>query len=214
MLSTIRSPAPILPMTKSQQLANKKRKRINLCHSVMETWDGISPERKHTKLQSPRSVSTIVTPASILSKKKPQQLANKKRKRVKFHHSAKTWDGIWISPERKPKQLHMKTQLERLFSDFWSKECKLSVLTELVAQRNSTVLASLCGHILGLMQRLEQCPTEIFVPLLENGGEKQIALTKAHLYHVKQLFLYVSCAHNQCVRICTANAAQGDKLTV
>ena len=104
-------------------------------------------------------------------------------------------------------------QLERLFSDFWIKDCKLSVLTELVAHHNSAVLAALSGHIIGLMQRLEQCPTEIFVPLLENGGEKQIALTKAHLYHVKQLFLYVSCAHNQCVRICTANAAQEGKHT-
>ena len=188
----------------------------------MKTCDGISPGRKHTKPQT-SPVSTILPVPILLSKKKPQQLTNKRRKRVKFHHSAKTCDGISLERKRKlfQKQQHMKlqsrcnyhVQLERLFSDFWSEECRLTALNELVVQRNLAVLAALSSHIFSLMHRLEQCPTEIFVPLLETGGEKHFALCKAHLYHVRHLFLYVSIAHNKCVRICAANAAQEGKCT-
>lgn len=216
MLSTILSPASMTWKTKSQQLEYEKRKRLKFHHSVEKTCNGISPERKHTQLHV-RSVSTILLPVSIL--KKPQKPANKTRKRVQFHHSVKTWDGI--SPERKRnKQLHMQlqsccnyhVQLERLFSDFWSEECRLTALTELVLQRNSTVLAALCCHIIILIRRIERCSSaEISVPLLQSGGEKQIALTKAHLYHVRQLLLHVCHAHNKCVRICTATAAQEEK---
>ena len=102
------------------------------------------------------------------------------------------------------------TQLNRLFTDFWSKESKLTVLSELLLQQNLVVLAILREHIKHLINRIERTPNaEVLVPLFKTAAAGDIALSKAHLSHVKLLFYYVSLAHKKCAHVCNITSHRG-----
>lgn len=98
-------------------------------------------------------------------------------------------------------------QLKRLFHDFWSHESKLTVLSELLLQQNLIVLAILREHIKHVMDRIERAPSaQVLVPLFKSAAAGDIALSKAHLTHVKLLFYYVCLAHRKCVHVCNITA--------
>ena len=100
-------------------------------------------------------------------------------------------------------------QLRRLFTDFWSKDSKLTVLIELLSQKNIVVLAILREHIKHLIYCIERTPNaRVLVPLFKSAAEGDIALSKAHLSHVKLLFYYVCLAGRTCVDACSGPAVK------
>ena len=91
-------------------------------------------------------------------------------------------------------------QLRRLFTDFWSKESTLIVLSELVSRHNLFVLAIMREHIKQLIYCIERTPSaEVLVPLFKSAAEGEIAVSKAHLSHIKLLFYYVCLACMTCL---------------
>ena len=117
------------------------------------------------------------------------------KKQLQCHYLAK--DSISTECNRLKKLCSL--QLRRLFTDFWDKESKLTVLSELLSQKNLFVLAILREHIKHLMHRINRAPSaHVLVPLFKSAAEGDIALSKAHLSHVKLLFYYVCLAFRTC----------------
>lgn len=125
-------------------------------------------------------------------------VAINKLKQLQSHFPGKTGRD-YMSTECDQFKIFCCLQLRRLFTDFWSKESKLTVLSELVTQKNVLALAILREHIKHLMLCIHRAPSaEVLVPLFKSAVEGDIALSKAHLSHLKMLFCYVCLAFKTC----------------
>jgi hypothetical protein len=113
----------------------------------------------------------------------------KKRKRVTFHPSTKTHDGVAVP----------QANLERLISDFFQTKPKIGILMKLLQERKKDELSALLIHLRSAVYRVLRNPNGRS-PLLIKGGGKGIIITKHHLKHMEKAFKATTVIYKECVK--------------
>merc|ERR1712224_867404 len=109
----------------------------------------------------------------------------KSKKRVRFHCTAKDWDG--------PREVHIL--LKKLAIEFWQDQPKVSVLNSLVEKCNGTMLVSLREVLRAAIDRIKESDA-MGAELIPGGGKQGIRLKIVNIPHAKLLIQYIGEAHD------------------
>ena len=118
-------------------------------------------------------------------------------KRVRFHASAKTHDGI-AGPQ---------AAFQRLICGFFNKNRELNILLRLLEQRNHEMLHALFVNTKDTILRLKQS-SQGKVPLLRKGGGRGLVAKSKNLPHLYRLLKIVALTYQRCKRLIGAQTAQ------
>jgi len=110
------------------------------------------------------------------------------RKKVRFHPSAKTHDGL-TSPQ---------ANLERLIIDFFKRN--IDILKQMLHQRRHDDLRMLLLNIRQLISRVARSPNGR-APLLNKGGGRGVVIRKKHVPHIIKLYAATAKVYKECVRL-------------
>lgn len=114
---------------------------------------------------------------------------SKKRKRVSFHRSTKTHDGL------APAQEH----LQRLVSNYYQPKPTLDLLVQMLHHQRDGELRTLLVNLRNAIFRVAQSANGK-APLLQKGGGSGVVLRRANLPRLKRLFHATEKVYKECLR--------------
>lgn len=118
-------------------------------------------------------------------------------KRVRFHVSAKTHDGIALE----------QAIFERVVLSFFSKSCELTTLLRLLNKGSHGILRTLLIYLLDTIRRLTHS-SQGRVPLLARGGGRGHFIKRQNLRHLRKLLKITALTYQECKREIAAKTAQ------
>lgn len=147
-----------------------------------------SPQAKQSLkcLTNPKMKSCSASPKMKSCLASPKMKKQKAKKQVRFHCSAKKWDG--------PRQEHIF--LERLAIEFWQQTPSVAVLNELVNDENDAMLLKVRDLLIVAMERVEHSEHINGAELIPGGGKHGIRLNSCNLPHAKLLLKSISEAYD------------------
>ena len=119
------------------------------------------------------------------------------KKKLRFHFSAKTWDG--------QRQEHIL--LERLALDYWQSPPKKIVLDKLLDSRNVKMLRKMRDILAAAIERIKQnFDSKEGAELIPGGGNQGIRLQSINLPHARRLLADITevydAVHTMCCCEC------------
>jgi len=141
----------------------------------------------HDFVTTSHGTDTKMPKLCVINDCKTTSQGSTRRKKVRFHHSAKKHDGL--SPQQ--------ANLERLVLQFMKVNPNLKILVRMVNDRKLEQLRMLWFQLRRVILRAARSPRDR-APLLEKGGGKCIILRKKNLPHLKKLLAVVKKAYHMC----------------
>ena len=126
--------------------------------------------------------------AANLRVAKLQQRKQHRKKQVRFHKSAKNWDGL------RPQN----ARLQRLVVDFFGPISNVALLQQLLTERKEYELSMLCEMLTALIVRMKRKEPTKRTLLLPKGSRKSIKLNAEHLPRLSKLLRICYAVHEKC----------------
>lgn len=150
--------------------------------------DKFNPSKKDCVEQRMQRLVDKPASADNLSFDEPQDLNQRRKKHVRFHESAKTWDGL-----RSKNAL-----LQQLVVDFFADIPSVVLLRELLTQQRERDSFTVCSMLDDLISRVKQRAPEGAV-LLPKGDSKCIKLHSSQLPRLERLRFLACAVHDKVV---------------
>jgi len=144
--------------------------------------------------QLPCTYMDVVRESSTVCEKRLNPRPKTTVKRVRFHPSTKTHDGT----------SHHQANLERVITDFCSTNPNITIIMQLLNERNHKDLQMLLINLRDLVLRVARNPKGR-APLLKKGGGRGITIKRKNLRHVQKLFKATALAYKECTRLIAAS---------